>query len=123
KVGSNDSGMYSCVPAGSHPASVRVQVHQGKQEAAIHQAGMNETSSSSLSAPFSVLPHILIVFLIIYFPHIFLCLPISSSSMILLTCMMLSRFISLSTSIPQRFSYILNRLVSHSSQLTSTVMP
>jgi len=31
-VGPGDSGMYSCVPPGSHPATVHVHVQKGKNE-------------------------------------------------------------------------------------------
>ncbi|KAK8728450.1 hypothetical protein OTU49_009310, partial [Cherax quadricarinatus] len=40
-VGPGDSGMYSCVPQGSHPATVLVHVQKGKHEAAIQQGGLN----------------------------------------------------------------------------------
>ncbi|KAK7078180.1 hypothetical protein SK128_009566 [Halocaridina rubra] len=42
-----DSGMYSCVPSGSHPATVRVHVHEGETKAAVQQGGLDETKSSS----------------------------------------------------------------------------
>ena len=29
-VNVDDSGMYSCVPSGSHPATVRVHIHEGR---------------------------------------------------------------------------------------------
>lgn len=34
-VGPGDSGMYSCVPPGSHPASVRVHIQKGLGEYSI----------------------------------------------------------------------------------------
>ncbi|KAK8392465.1 hypothetical protein O3P69_014670 [Scylla paramamosain] len=67
-VAAKDSGMYSCVPAGSHPASVRVHVHQGKQEAAIQQSGLNITSSSPCLTPAPLPPCLAIYFLLA--PHI-----------------------------------------------------
>nr|XP_053646970.1 LOW QUALITY PROTEIN: zwei Ig domain protein zig-8-like [Cherax quadricarinatus] len=48
-VGPGDSGMYSCVPPGSHPATVRVHVQKGDHEAAIQQGGLDDTAASSSS--------------------------------------------------------------------------
>ncbi|XP_071535605.1 zwei Ig domain protein zig-8-like [Panulirus ornatus] len=59
-VGPGDSGMYSCVPQGSHPATVLVHVQKGEHEAAIQQGGLGETSSSSSSISSSFL---LLIFL------------------------------------------------------------
>ncbi|CAL4215217.1 unnamed protein product [Meganyctiphanes norvegica] len=49
-VGPGDSGMYSCVPQGSHPAAVLVHVQKGEHKAAIQQSGV---SSSRTVSPFS----------------------------------------------------------------------
>ncbi|KAK8386188.1 hypothetical protein O3P69_010722 [Scylla paramamosain] len=46
-VRATDSGVYSCVPPGSHPASVLVHVHHGEQDAAVQQERINTTTSSS----------------------------------------------------------------------------
>ncbi|XP_042230500.1 zwei Ig domain protein zig-8-like isoform X1 [Homarus americanus] len=46
-VGPGDSGMYSCVPQGSHPATVLVHVQKGEHEAAIQQGGLGESNSST----------------------------------------------------------------------------
>ncbi|XP_053650781.1 zwei Ig domain protein zig-8 isoform X1 [Cherax quadricarinatus] len=46
-VGPGDSGMYSCVPQGSHPATVLVHVQKGEHEAAIQQGGLDESNSST----------------------------------------------------------------------------
>ncbi|XP_042876718.1 uncharacterized protein LOC122256240 [Penaeus japonicus] len=43
-VGPGDSGMYSCVPQGSHPATVVVHVQKGEHEAAIQQGGLSGVS-------------------------------------------------------------------------------
>ncbi|XP_064103361.1 uncharacterized protein LOC135213310 [Macrobrachium nipponense] len=48
-VGPGDSGIYSCVPQGSHPASVLVHVQKGEHEAAIQQGGLNAASILSAS--------------------------------------------------------------------------
>ncbi|KAF2364808.1 Immunoglobulin-like domain [Trinorchestia longiramus] len=50
-VGPGDSGMYSCVPQGSHPASVLVHVQKGDREAAIQQGGLEGPSSTPSSSP------------------------------------------------------------------------
>ncbi|XP_064080059.1 hemicentin-1-like isoform X2 [Macrobrachium nipponense] len=55
----DDSGMYSCVPSGSHPATVRVHIHEGENKAAVQQGGLGESSSSSRAVPVPVLPPIL----------------------------------------------------------------
>ncbi|XP_066979450.1 opioid-binding protein/cell adhesion molecule-like [Macrobrachium rosenbergii] len=58
-VRTEDSGMYSCVPSGSHPATVRVHIHEGENKAAVQQGGLEESSSSSGGAgpcPSSFLP-------------------------------------------------------------------
>ncbi|XP_045591404.1 zwei Ig domain protein zig-8 [Procambarus clarkii] len=47
-VGPGDSGMYSCVPQGSHPATVLVHVQKGDHEAAIQQGGLGGVSGSSI---------------------------------------------------------------------------
>nr|XP_045624364.1 uncharacterized protein LOC123774258 [Procambarus clarkii] len=44
-VGPGDSGMYSCVPQGSHPATVLVHVQKGEHEAAIQQGGLSAAPS------------------------------------------------------------------------------
>ncbi|XP_047741218.1 uncharacterized protein LOC108671876 [Hyalella azteca] len=49
-VGPGDSGMYSCVPQGSHPASVLVHVQKGDREAAIQQGGLDSSSEASSSS-------------------------------------------------------------------------
>ncbi|XP_068242641.1 LOW QUALITY PROTEIN: zwei Ig domain protein zig-8-like [Palaemon carinicauda] len=54
-VRTEDSGMYSCVPSGSHPATVRVHIHEGENKAAVQQGGLDETSSSSAVSPASLL--------------------------------------------------------------------
>ncbi|XP_064122841.1 uncharacterized protein LOC135227010 isoform X2 [Macrobrachium nipponense] len=59
-VGQGDSGMYSCVPTGSHPATVRVHVNQGENEAAIQQGGLDETSCASCPRSFQLLPLLLL---------------------------------------------------------------
>ncbi|XP_076036242.1 uncharacterized protein LOC143022120 isoform X2 [Oratosquilla oratoria] len=51
-VGEDDSGMYSCVPPGSHPATVRVHVQKGEHEAAIQQGGISRGSSLYRTSPF-----------------------------------------------------------------------
>nr|XP_045624366.1 uncharacterized protein LOC123774260 [Procambarus clarkii] len=50
-VGPGDSGMYSCVPDGSHPATVLVHVQGGNHEAAIQQGGLNPSSCSLRPSP------------------------------------------------------------------------
>ncbi|XP_071550357.1 uncharacterized protein [Panulirus ornatus] len=82
-VGIQDSGMYSCVPSGSHPASVRVHVQQGEQEAAIQQGGLNVTSSSVGVTPLTVLP-CLLPLILLCIPHILLSLPLPHSYLPLL---------------------------------------
>ncbi|XP_069164045.1 uncharacterized protein [Procambarus clarkii] len=116
KVGAEDSGMYSCVPAGSHPASVRVQVHQGNQEAAIQQAGMNETSSSSTLAPLSLLSHLLLLLLLLlYLPQAFFCLHTFHSCMPVISCLLLCWFVSQANlSLLHCFIYIYNFLLIYS---------
>ncbi|XP_071535768.1 uncharacterized protein [Panulirus ornatus] len=89
-VGPEDSGMYSCVPPGSHPASVRVHVHQGKQEAAIQQGVMNETSASTRLAPFTLVPCLLLLLLLLLcLPHLLLFLPPPHSHLPILPCLVL----------------------------------
>ncbi|KAF2349983.1 Immunoglobulin-like domain [Trinorchestia longiramus] len=57
-VGPGDSGMYSCVPPGSHPATVHVHVQKGEHEAAIQQGGLSESlSSTAPPAPALVSSH------------------------------------------------------------------
>ncbi|XP_068210382.1 uncharacterized protein [Palaemon carinicauda] len=58
-VGQGDSGMYSCVPTGSHPATVRVHVNQGENEAAIQQGGLDDTSCASCPRSLFLLPLLL----------------------------------------------------------------
>ncbi|XP_042230506.1 uncharacterized protein LOC121871951 [Homarus americanus] len=61
-VGPGDSGMYSCVPQGSHPATVLVHVQKGEHEAAIQQGGLNVASSAtSFSSPLFLLSCLLLL--------------------------------------------------------------
>nr|XP_045618589.1 uncharacterized protein LOC123770596 [Procambarus clarkii] len=60
-VGPGDSGMYSCVPPGSHPATVLVHVQKGEHEAAIQQGGLDEAASASSQVASSSLIILLIL--------------------------------------------------------------
>lgn len=82
-VGQGDSGMYSCVPPGSHPATVRVHVQKGDHEAAIQQSGVSGASSGSSLLLLPCLSSLLL-FLFVYSPHLFL-LP-KHSYVLLLSC-------------------------------------
>ncbi|XP_068236936.1 uncharacterized protein [Palaemon carinicauda] len=64
-VKADDSGMYSCVPSGSHPATVQVHIHEGENKAAVQQGGLGETSSTSRSVPFPSLYILVCVFTLI----------------------------------------------------------
>ncbi|XP_069957602.1 zwei Ig domain protein zig-8-like [Cherax quadricarinatus] len=63
-VGRGDSGMYSCVPDGSHPATVLVHVQEGEHEAAIHQGGLNHSSTSTRPSPSLHILHSHLLFLL-----------------------------------------------------------
>ncbi|XP_068237400.1 hemicentin-1-like [Palaemon carinicauda] len=54
-VKADDSGMYSCVPSGSHPATVQVHVHEGENKAAVQQGGLEDSSACSRALPFPLL--------------------------------------------------------------------
>ncbi|KAG7155232.1 putative Basement membrane-specific heparan sulfate proteoglycan core protein-like 8, partial [Homarus americanus] len=66
-VGPGDSGMYSCVPPGSHPASVRVHVQKGDYKAAIQQGGLGDTANiSSQTSPLSMTFFFFLLFLLFF---------------------------------------------------------
>ncbi|XP_047479443.1 uncharacterized protein LOC125032390 [Penaeus chinensis] len=82
-VGQGDSGMYSCVPPGSHPATVRVHVQKGDHEAAIQQSGVSGASNGSSLLLLPCLSSLLL-FLFVYSPHLFLLDLLSKHSYVLL---------------------------------------
>ncbi|XP_037801807.1 uncharacterized protein LOC119596572 [Penaeus monodon] len=82
-VGQGDSGMYSCVPPGSHPATVRVHVQKGDHEAAIQQSGVSGASSGSSLLLLPCLSSLLL-FLFVYSPRLFLLDLLSKHSYVLL---------------------------------------
>ncbi|XP_071517035.1 zwei Ig domain protein zig-8-like [Panulirus ornatus] len=99
-VGPGDSGMYSCVPPGSHPASVRVHVQKGDHEAAIQQGGLDESKSvSTASLPHPYLP-LFLLFLLFYLPdlahdfHSLFIVPIPLYSSFLIKLYVLTQFFS-----------------------------
>ncbi|XP_042890621.1 hemicentin-2-like [Penaeus japonicus] len=84
-VGQGDSGMYSCVPPGSHPATVRVHVQKGDHEAAIQQSGVSGASSGSSLLLLPCLSSLLLL-LFTYSPNLFLLDLLSKNSSVLILC-------------------------------------
>ncbi|XP_071550358.1 zwei Ig domain protein zig-8-like [Panulirus ornatus] len=81
-VGPGDSGMYSCVPEGSHPATVLVHVQKGDHEAAIQQG----PSLSNHCSTTEVLHHLPLIlsYVVLYLPHLSISLHVRHCSYLLL---------------------------------------
>ncbi|XP_053650784.1 uncharacterized protein [Cherax quadricarinatus] len=103
-VGPGDSGMYSCVPQGSHPATVLVHVQKGKHEAAIQQGGLNAAAPPFFFSSSALLSSCL-------FLHLCLLPLIFTSELGTLSCLRFSAF-----SLP--FIFLALILIFHSSVKT-----